>query len=41
MDNNKLQLMTIATLETQNRQFSGTTGVSQNNRPKKDKTKKQ
>lgn len=32
MDHSKLQLMTIATLETENQQFSGTTGVSQNNR---------
>ena len=32
MNNCKLQFMSIATLETENQQFSGTTGVSQNNR---------
>ena len=32
MYNSRLQLMTVKTLETQNRQFAGTAGISQNNR---------
>lgn len=32
MNNNRLQLTTVATLKTENQQFSGTAGVSHNNR---------
>lgn len=32
MDNSRLHLMTSATLERENTQYAGTTGISQNNR---------
>jgi hypothetical protein len=32
MNNSRLQLMTVATLESENTRFAGTAGVSQNNR---------
>jgi len=32
MNNRRLQLMTVSTLETENERYAGTTGISQNNR---------